>query len=141
MAAADFIGSHVVDALLARGHSVRVFDRQPERFRPPSAGVDYIFGDFSDRALIIEAMSGVDTVFHLISTTFPGTSNINPQADVEDNLINTLALLKSMMELEVRRVVFLSSGGAVYGIPKTTPISGGPSLAADQLLRDRQGGD
>ncbi len=117
-----FIGSQVVDALLARGGSVRVLDRQPERYRPACAGVDYIFGDFSDRALIIEAMSGVDTVFHLISTTFPGTSNINPQADVEDNLINTLALLKSMMELDVRRLVFLSSGGTVYGIPETIPI-------------------
>jgi UDP-glucose 4-epimerase len=117
-----FIGSHVVDALLARGQGVRVFDRQAERFRPERAAVDYIFGDFSDRALVIEAMAGVDSVFHLISTTFPGTSNINPQADVEDNLINTLALLKAMMELDVRRLVFLSSGGTVYGIPETIPI-------------------
>lgn len=117
-----FIGSHIVDALLANGQGVRVFDRRPERFRPPCAGVDYVFGDFSDRATLIEAMSGVDTIFHLISTTFPGTSNIDPRADIEDNLINALSLFQSMMELGIRRIVFLSSGGTVYGIPQTIPI-------------------
>ena len=117
-----FIGSHVVDALLARGHGVRVFDRQPERFRPACVGVDYIFGDFSDRALLIEALSGVDTVFHMISTTFPGTANFNPQGDVQDNLVNTLTLVRSMIELGIARLLFLSSGGTVYGVPETIPI-------------------
>ena len=119
---AGFIGSRVVDALVARGHSVRVFDRQPERFRAPLAAVDYIFGDISDRSIVTEAISGCDIVVHLISTTFPSTANFNPQADVEENLVNTLSLVRSMIDLKISRILFLSSGGTVYGIPETTPI-------------------
>lgn len=117
-----FIGSHIVDELLARNYEVQVFDLRQERFRPPLPGVEYIFSDFSDRASLIEALSGADVVFHLVSTTFPGTANINPQADVADNLINTLNLLRSMIDLGIRRILYLSSGGTVYGVPETTPI-------------------
>ncbi len=117
-----FIGSHVVDKLLARGHSVRVFDRQPERFRPPLPAVEYHFGDFADRMALAEALAGVDVVFHLLSTTLPGTGNLDPKVDVQDNLIGTLNLLELMDRLGVRRILFLSSGGTVYGVPDVLPI-------------------
>ncbi len=117
-----FIGSHVVDALLADNCLVRVFDQHQECFRPARQGVDYIFGDFSNQTLMLEALTGIDTVFHLISTTFPGTANIDPQADVTDNLINTLKLLKAMIDLGIPRILYLSSGGTVYGVPEITPI-------------------
>jgi UDP-glucose 4-epimerase len=123
-----FIGSHIVDALLAQNHCVRVFDQRPERFRAACSGADYIFGNFSDRAVLIESLTKVDTVFHLINTTFPSTANINPQADVADNLINTLNLLKIMIDLGIPRIVYLSSGGTVYGVPEVTPISEGHPL-------------
>ena len=67
-----FIGSHVVDKLLTHGHSVRVFDRQPERFRAPLPGVDYRIGDYADRMALVEALAGVDAVYHLLSTTSAG---------------------------------------------------------------------
>lgn len=116
-----FIGSHVVDALKDAGRDVRVFDRVPERFRPPVPGVDYRFGQFSDRMAIIEALEGIDTVMHLVSTTFPGTAELDPRTDVQDNLVGTLNLLEAMLGLGVRRIVFLSSGGTVYGIPQQVP--------------------
>ncbi len=117
-----FIGSHVVDKLLAHGHSVRVFDRQPERFRGPLPGVDYRTGDFADRMEVVEALAGVDAVYHLLSTTVPGTADLNPKTDVHDNLIGAINLLESMQGLGVRRILFLSSGGTVYGIPETVPV-------------------
>ncbi|MCU0853487.1 MAG: NAD-dependent epimerase/dehydratase family protein [Rhodobacteraceae bacterium] len=117
-----FIGSHVVDALLARGLSVRVFDRRPEAYRAPLHGVDYRYGSFSDRMAVIDALAGVDAVIHLISTTFPGTANLDPATDVQDNLVGTITLLESMLSLGVHRIVFLSSGGTVYGVPDTVPI-------------------
>ena len=117
-----FIGSHVVDALVADGYDVRVFDLRPERYRPPCPSVQYIFGNFSEPALIAEALSGVDVVFHLISTTFPSTANIDPIADVEDNLCGTLRLITVMIESGVDRIVYLSSGGTVYGVPERLPI-------------------
>src|SRR5208337_4532200 len=91
-----FIGSHVVDRLLTNGQSVRVFDRQAERFRAPLPDVDYCFGDFADRMALVEALSGVDAVFHLLSTTVPGTADLDPKTDVNDNLIGAINLLDSM---------------------------------------------
>lgn len=117
-----FIGSHIVDALLAAGLSVRVFDRQPERFRKPLAKVDYQIGNFGDRMALIEALSGVDAVIHLVSTTFPGTADLDPKTDVQDNLAGTIALLDCMVSVGISRILFLSSGGTVYGIPETVPI-------------------
>jgi len=117
-----FIGSHVVDRLLAHGHSVRVFDRQPERFRAPLPRVDYRFGEFADRMALVEALTGVDVVFHLLSTTVPGTAEVDPRTDVQDNLIGAINLLESMRDLGLRRILFLSSGGTVYGVPETIPI-------------------
>ena len=117
-----FIGSHVVDKLVKSGHSVRVFDRQPERFRAPLPGVDYCFGEFADRMALVEALSGVDAVYHLLSTTVPGTADLDPKTDVNDNLVGTINLLDSMQRLGLSRILFLSSGGTVYGIPDTIPI-------------------
>lgn len=94
-----FIGSHVVDKLLGDGHSVRVFDRLPERFRAPLPSVDYRFGDFADAMALLEALTGVDTVFHLLSTTLPGTADLDPKTDVRDNLIGSINLLNSMHSL------------------------------------------
>lgn len=117
-----FIGSHVCDALIADGHSLRVFDRQYEHFRKPLPNVEYKLGDFRDSAQILEALSGVDAVVHLVSTTFPGTADLNPKADVSDNLVSTISLLDSMVSLGISRLLFLSSGGTVYGPPQCLPI-------------------
>jgi UDP-glucose 4-epimerase len=117
-----FIGSHVVDALVVRNHEVVAFDRGTERFRAPVPGVTYIQGDFADRMLVAEALAGVDAVIHLISTTFPGTANLDPGADVSDNLLRTLSLLETMKSMGISRIVYMSSGGTVYGRPETDPI-------------------
>jgi UDP-glucose 4-epimerase len=117
-----FIGSHIVDKLLAHGHSVRVFDRQSERFRPPLPQVEYRYGEFADRMALVEALLGTDTVFHVLSTTVPGTADLDPATDVHDNLVGTINLLDSMQRLGLSRILFLSSGGTVYGIPDTLPI-------------------
>jgi len=117
-----FIGSHLVDGLLAAGHKVRVLDRAPELFRAPLANVDYCFGDFSDAPLLSDALEEVEVVYHLISTTVPSTSNLDPVADVQGNLINTLQLIQMMVQKNIPKIVFLSSGGTVYGIPETVPI-------------------
>lgn len=117
-----FIGSHVVDSLLSHGHKVRVFDQQAERFRKPLHDVEYQFGNFNDRMAIIDALSGIDAVVHLVSTTFPTTADLDPRTDVLDNLGGTLSLLDAIVGLGVSRIVFLSSGGTVYGPPDILPI-------------------
>ena len=117
-----FIGSHVVDRLLAKGHEVRVLDRRAELFRAPLPGVDYVMCDLSDSAQIYEAMAGIDAVVHLASTTVPATSNLDPVADINGNLVAMVRLLETMRSSEVRKMVYLSSGGTVYGVPQTDPM-------------------
>lgn len=117
-----FIGSHVVDALLASGCSVRVLSRHPEKYRAPLTEVDYRQHDFRDQMAMAEALVGVDAVFHLVSTTFPGTANLDPKTDVDENLIGTLSLIDTMLAMGINRLLYMSSGGTVYGIPQQIPI-------------------
>ena len=102
---------------------VRVLDRRPEMFRPPLPGVDYVTGDLSDTAQIYEALTGMDAVIHLASSTVPATSNLDPIADITGNLVATVRLLEVMRNAGVRKMVYLSSGGTVYGVPDTDPVS------------------
>jgi UDP-glucose 4-epimerase len=57
-----------------------------------------------------------------VSTTLPKTSNDNPVYDVESNVVGTLRLLELCRSQGVRKVVFVSSGGTVYGVPRSVPI-------------------
>ena len=117
-----FIGSHIVDTLLAKGAGVRVLDRKPEMFRAPLPGVDYVMCDLADTAQIYEALNGIDAVVHLASTTVPATSNLDPVADITGNLIAMVRLLEIMRSAKVGRMVYLSSGGTVYGVPQSDPV-------------------
>lgn len=118
-----FIGSHLVDRLLHEGHRIRVFDRYEEHYRKPISGVEYCAGDFGNRGMLSEALSGMDMVFHLISTTLPKTSNDDPAFDVQSNVIETIFMLEQCVANHIRKVVFISSGGAIYGNPANLPIT------------------
>lgn len=122
---AGFIGSHVVDALLERGHKVRVFDRPNIDITNLSASmphIEFLSGDFSNESNLAEALGGIDTVIHLISTTTPKTSNENSIYDVETNIAGSIKLLTFANDMGVRKIVFASSGGTVYGEPSILPI-------------------
>ena len=118
-----FIGSHLIDQLILTGHKVRVFDRSPEQFRKPLKNVDYHYGDFNDGILVSEALHSIDVVFHLISTSVPSTSNLSPIDDVNNNLVGTIKLLESMRKTGIQKIVYLSSGGTVYGDSKKLMIT------------------
>lgn len=118
-----FIGSHVVDTLLASGHSVTVFSRSKERFRGSHQNVKYVLADFKDRGAIAESLRGHDAVVHAISTTVPGTANLDPISDVSENLIGTIGLLELIRDAGISKIVYLSSGGTVYGAVPRRPVS------------------
>jgi UDP-glucose 4-epimerase len=117
-----FIGTHLVQALLDAGHQVSVFDRYPSRYTQPLASVAYISGDFANHGEVDAAVEGIDWVFHLAYTTLPQTSNEDPVYDVRSNVVDTLQLLQSCRQHGVRKFVFVSSGGTVYGVPQQVPI-------------------
>jgi UDP-glucose 4-epimerase len=118
-----FIGTHLVDGLLEEGYPVRIYDRSPNRFRATPQNAEYVEGELGNHGLIRAAVEDVEVVFHFVSTTIPKTSNDDPIYDVRSNLVDTLQLLESCVEAGVRKVVFASSGGTVYGQPRTLPIT------------------
>lgn len=117
-----FIGSALVLRLLSDGYRVRVLDRGEPRADVDWAGVDYQRGDLTDPTALDRVIEGMEIVFHLASTTVPGTSNLDPQGDVTSNLVGTLNLLAAMRRVGARRLVFLSSGGTVYGNAAVSPV-------------------
>jgi UDP-glucose 4-epimerase len=120
-----FLGSHLCEALLTQGHDVRILDRPNlARFKPFQchSTVEWIDGDFVNLKDVDNAVSGCDIIYHLVSTTLPRSSNENPVYDVETNVIGTLHLLESVRKHKTKKIIFVSSGGTVYGIPKEIPI-------------------
>lgn len=118
-----FIGSHLIDHLLIEGHNVRVFDISPERYRKPLLNVDYRISTLDNIPDLYEALLGIDIIFYLASSSVPSTSNIDTVSDISKNLIPTLNVLNLSAKLGIKRIVYFSSGGAVYGNPLTTPIN------------------
>ena len=120
-----FLGSHLCDALLVKGYAVRIFDRPNlKRYRVFSANedVEWVEGDFANQEDVAQAVLGCDLVYHLVSTTLPKSSNDNPVYDIETNVVSSLHLLELVRKENLRKIIFISSGGTVYGIPHEPPI-------------------
>lgn len=111
-----FIGSHIVDELAARGHSVSAFDRfSANRTRYTAPGVRRIVGDALNRADLAVAVPGHDQILHLVSTTTPATADGDPTLDLRTNLPASIELFELAAAAGVKRVLFASTGGAIYG--------------------------
>jgi UDP-glucose 4-epimerase len=111
-----FLGSHIVDKFLAEKHDVVVYDLYPERFRRSPAGIKFYTGDFGNVGALDELIAtGFDSVVHCVSTTTPKSSNESPEFDIQSNVIGTLYLLDICVKHKVGKLVFMSSGGTVYG--------------------------
>jgi len=117
LGANGFIGSHLVDSLASVGHSVRAFDRfsSGKTQFAESPNVEKIAGDYLNRADIEAALIGVEYVFHFISTTTPATAENDPAIDIETNIRMSVELFKLCVKANVKKVLFASSGGAIYG--------------------------
>ena len=120
-----FLGSHLVAALVRLGYSVRVLDvRAPEpKFRESFLPVEFAVGSASDRELLRSCLQSVDILFPFAASGLPDSSNADPVNDVMLNLAENVALFTLAAENGVRKIVFPSSGGTVYGIPTRLPVS------------------
>jgi len=120
---AGFLGGHILHALQDRGRAVRVFDRaRPGADRYDIPGVEFYEGDFGNRGDLDAAIEGCDVVVHLVSTTRPKTSNDDPAHDLETNVVATIRFLDQARQAGVKKIVYASSGGTVYGEPRIVPI-------------------
>ncbi len=111
-----FIGTHLVNALISRGHTVRAFDRDWSRTRyKQHEAVTFMQGDFLNRADLAVAVKDMEYVFHFISTTTPATADADPLIDVETNIRMSIELFSICAENKTKRIIFASTGGSVYG--------------------------
>ncbi len=149
--AAGFIGSALVDRLLAAGYTVVGFDNfstgrewfLQDALRSP--GFRLVRGDLVDTAAIVAAMDGVDVVFHLAANADVRFGTNHPTRDLEQNTICTSNVLEAMRITGTKRIVF-SSTGSVYGdanvfptpenapFPVQTSLYGASKLACEGLI-------
>jgi UDP-glucose 4-epimerase len=124
--AAGFIGSHLVDRLLALGHHVTGYDNfstgQPEFLRDALASPRFrlVRADILDQATLEEAMAGADFVFHMAANADVRFGTQHPWKDLEQNTIGTWRVLEAMRKQGVRRIGFASTG-SIYGEPEIFP--------------------
>ncbi|HET9317426.1 MAG TPA: NAD-dependent epimerase/dehydratase family protein [Vicinamibacteria bacterium] len=149
---AGFIGSNLVDRLLADGHEVTAYDDLSTGQEAFLAGAEQhprfrlVRGDVLDGDRLGGAMAGHDTVFHLAANADVRLGTEHPQKDLEQNTIATFRVLEAMRAHAIRRVAF-SSTGSIYGEPDTFPtpetcpfpvqtsLYGASKLAGEGLLQ------
>ncbi|TVU87590.1 NAD-dependent epimerase/dehydratase family protein [Vreelandella titanicae] len=112
-----FIGRYLCP-FLATGHQVIIMSRNSraeESYLQNKANISYKQGDITNREQVFAAMEGVDYVVNMSSTVIPSTSNHDPIFDVQSNLVGALNVLDAAVKYKIKKIVFISSGGTVYG--------------------------
>ena len=132
---AGFIGSHLVDRLLAEGRDVRVFDnfeigrRSNLQQHEGHPRLEIVEGDVADKAAVAAAFAGVERVFHLAARADIVPSIQQPEAYFQANVDGTFAVLEAARRQQVRRFVYVASSSC-YGIPDTYPTTVSPFASA-----------
>ena len=120
---AGFVGSHVVDGLLAKGHDVLVVDdlsMGPRSNLPPH--VELAGLDVSDESFVRAAKSfRPDVISHLAAQSSVPVSMRDPVLDARTNIMGGLNVLRAAIETKCEQVVYVNTGGALYGEPEYLP--------------------
>lgn len=125
LGAAGFIGTNLT-LELAQDTTNRLFlfDVEQADFSNVNniESVEIIRGSFNEECDFEKLIENIDIVFHLVSTTYPSNSNKMIALEMQANVIVTIKLLEACIKNDVKKVVFLSSGGTVYGKAKSSPL-------------------
>ena len=121
-----FLGQNLCRILIDKGEKVLMYGRESERARVAeerlrNRGLTFetLWGDFESESKWAEKLAGVNTVIHLISTTKP--SNTVLDYEFSSNVQSSVRLFEACVEMGIK-VIFFSSGGTVYGVPRYLPI-------------------
>jgi UDP-glucose 4-epimerase len=126
-----FIGRHLVRRLAERTHLVRAVSRKFDQHfaKSFSARVEFVEADLRQPLDMASTLQDVDTVIQLVSTSSPGMKNDHAIADIAENVVPHVQFLQSCVKAGVKRYIFLSSGGTIYGpnapvpTPETSPTN------------------
>lgn len=144
---AGFIGSHLVDALLANGYAVRVLDdlSMGKRSNLPldNPRLQLLEGSVADAALVSQAVAGCQAVVHLAAIASVPASVADPVGTHQSNFVGTLNVCEAMREHGVKRVLFASSA-SIYGnngdgqaVDEDTPKDPLTPYASDKLASEQ----
>ena len=114
-----FIGSNLSNCLIKHKYEVYSFDIQLPRLKVDD--VNYIVGDFFDDECLEKAITGMDVIIHSLSTVNPGNSNERFMQGYSRDFVQSVKLFDMCIKKNIK-VIFLSSGGTVYGIQDEQPI-------------------
>jgi UDP-glucose 4-epimerase len=137
-----FIGTNLCRRLAGCGTRVRAFSRHFS-FPDSMTGVDLHTGDFRDADALAAAIEGFDIVYHLAHATPPQPANADMAADISNNVLPSLRLFDLCRKRGVKRIVFLSSGGTVYGrsdivpTPETAPTEPIAAYGISKLMTEK----
>jgi UDP-glucose 4-epimerase len=122
LGAGGFIGTNLCRALSAAGASVRGFGRPPA-FPAALPEMSWTPAQPSNQAAVFQAAHGAEVVFHLLGGSVPEAAEGDAAADLRTGAADSVELLARCQEAGVKRIVFISSGGTVYGVPRRIPIA------------------
>lgn len=122
--AGGFIGRHLTKRLAREGRNVRAVLRHTDNglLDLGKGNVDIINADLMDPLAMASSLDGINTVVQLISSSSPGLGNHYMIADVTSNIIPHVEFMNSCIAAGVKRYIFVSSGGTVYGPTRICPI-------------------
>jgi UDP-glucose 4-epimerase len=114
---AGFIGSQVADALIENGHHVEIIDNlfTGRRENLPAKAVFHHLDIRSDEIHDVFARGGFDVMFHLAAQMDVRKSVADPAYDAQANILGGINLLQACKNTGVKKVIFSSTGGAIYG--------------------------
>jgi len=128
LGADGFIGSHLVHALVARDFRVRAIDKFPNgrslNLEQIRNRIEMVSADlFCEEDLDTQFLEGVEYLFHFATPSTPASSLLDPIREFRNHLLPTLRLFDMASQNGVRRVIFASSGGTVYGPAPKCPAT------------------
>src|SRR5262245_52088471 len=121
---AGFIGSHLADKLLAKGHSVRVLDNLESQVHGAGAvrpaylhpDVELLRGDVCDSGIVAKALDGIHVVFHQAAAVGVGQSMYEMERYVRSNTYGTAVLLQTLLDRKIRiEKLMVASSMSIYG--------------------------
>ncbi len=126
MGGLGFIGSHISRLLLRKGYRVRIFDKlygSHDLISDIQEKIEIEEGDAEKPEDVVRALRDIDMAIDLIHTTVPGASMQDPSYDVQTNVVAHAGWLHLLHQTRLKKIIYISSGGTVYGIPQNNPIT------------------
>lgn len=125
--AAGFIGTNLaIDLAKDKNNKIVLIDKKKEYFenieKKKIDNITIVESDLNVDTDFVKILDGIDVVYHLVSTTVPTTSNQHISQELTANVVFSANMLDACVKCNVKKVVFISSGGTVYGKEANCPL-------------------